>query len=923
MERSFKRRVFFIALLTGLFFVCNPGPVYAVEQPQVVKVAFPESEGLSETHEDGTRSGVFYEWLIEIAKYTGWEYEFIEGDTQDLIMSLNSGEIDLMCGMYYFDSLAEIYNYPRYSTGYSTSLLIKRIDDSSVQSFDMSTLNGKKIGVLKRAIHKISRLEYFLSYNSADCELVYYDDEGEMAEALDEGELDLLLGGDSYITPERAVAAQVGGEPYYIVVRKDDMKLFGQLDNAIAQIYTANPNFADELQAKYFYDYYDTPFYLTEEENSYIKSALPIRVALLKDRYPLNYTRDGNYMGICQDTFALIAEKTGLEFEFIYLDNYQEMINLVTSGGAELAGFFMDEENKAQDMGLVLTKSFVSLDQVVLKNKSVSFPDDDLTVAVVEGRSVPNEIVPRDVCYYETSGDCVNAVETGEADVTFITSAFVEDLFYRSFYTQLTIVASNTNETHISIAMPKPVDVQLFSIINKAINSIPNGAMETIISRNLMSKGESNMTLKSLIYSNPIVVVVIFGVFLSLVAMLVIFYGRFKMKNRLMEVQLEKANESNQAKSEFLSRMSHEIRTPMNAIIGLTQIALRSEDMSEALSVQLEEIQNSSQYLLSLVNDILDMSKIESSKMNLKPAPFMPRALIEQAESMMRVQAEKQNITIVFECDIQNEFFIGDMLRIKQVVVNLLSNAIKFTNPGGRVVVTLKELEQNEQEAKLFFSVKDDGIGIDKKDADLIFKSYEQCGGKQAGQGTGLGLPISRNLVQLMGGELSVNSSLGQGAEFFFSIWLPFSEPFEEEMVIHTKNEYDISDLRILLAEDNDINAKIVTFLLEKRDVRVERAVDGQAAVDMFAAQSVGYYDLILMDIQMPVKSGLAATEEIRKMDRQDAKKIPIVAMTANTFREDEDKAMEVGMNGFIPKPFNVERLYYVLETCTLQKESD
>lgn len=385
------------------------------------------------------------------------------------------------------------------------------------------------------------------------------------------------------------------------------------------------------------------------------------------------------------------------------------------------------------------------------------------------------------------------------------------------------------------------------------------------------------------------------------------------MKNRLIKVELQKEIESSQAKSEFLSQMSHEIRTPMNAIIGLTQIALRAKDTPPALVGQLKEIQTSSQFLLSLVNDILDITKIENSKMKISPVPFGPRNLMEQAESMIRIQAEKKNIQMVFKCDLQHEYFVGDALRIKQVIINLLSNAVKFTDTNGKIVLSLSEVSQKGEESELLFSVKDNGIGIAKNDLELIFQSFEQVTGvNRLGQGTGLGLTISSNLVKLMGGNLSVASIVGQGSEFFFSLWLPQSESVEAPALEENETP-DLSGIRVLLAEDNSLNAEIVICMLEDEGVIVDHAVDGQVVIDMFKAHPEGYYNIILMDIQMPVKSGLAAAMEIRRLNRPDAQKIPIVAMTANTFKEDKDKAMEAGMNGFIAKPFRVEELYQII----------
>lgn len=912
--KGFAVLVLAFFILLGHFSSITAHAAPAEKERKTVKVAFAQSSGLSETHEDGTRSGVFYDWFIEIAKYTGWDYEFVEAEPDVLMTMLNNGEVDLMAGMYYMVSKETDYGYPSYSIGHSDSLLIKRKNDSRIQGFDLGTINDKTIGVFKIAAKKIAQLEYFMSYNTISCNLEYFEDADEMALALDRGEVDLILDNSNSVTESRAVAAQLGGEPYYIVTKPDAPELLKELDEAIVNIYMANPNYASEVYASHFPEYYDNIFYLTDDELEFVQNSSPIRVAMLKERYPLNYIRKNEMKGICKDTFELLSSQTGLEFEFVYAETYQEVLEMVSSGEADIIGAFMDEEYVAQNLKMILTKSYVSLDEVIIKNKKVSYPSDNLRLALIEGRSVPEEILSGQVTYYKNYAECIDAIEAGESDIVFIPTSFVEDLLYRNYYTQVAIVSTNAAKTPISIALPSGSDVLLYAILNKAINCIPHGEMENIMSKNLLSMEETQMTLKAFIYSNPLTVIIICVLFFFLVAVMILLYGNFRMKNRLIKVELQKEIESSQAKSEFLSQMSHEIRTPMNAIIGLTQIALRAKDTPPALVGQLKEIQTSSQFLLSLVNDILDITKIENSKMKISPVPFGPRNLMEQAESMIRIQAEKKNIQVVFNCDLQHEYFVGDALRIKQVIINLLSNAVKFTDTNGKIVLSLSEVSQKGEESELLFSVKDNGIGIAKNDLELIFQSFEQVTGvNRLGQGTGLGLTISSNLVKLMGGNLSVASIVGQGSEFFFSLWLPQSESVEAPALEENETP-DLSGIRVLLAEDNSLNAEIVICMLEDEGVIVDHAADGQVVIDMFKAHPEGYYNIILMDIQMPVKSGLAASMEIRRLNRPDAQKIPIVAMTANTFKEDKDKAMEAGMNGFIAKPFRVEELYQIID---------
>lgn len=914
-------RLLMILVIITLVSSAGIAQAAAFQEPQIVRVGFPPSEGMSEIHEDGTKSGITYDWLVEIAKYTGWKYEFVVAPIEELLVMMEEGRLDLMGGMYKMDEFEVEYFYPSYVEGTNYSLLLARKGNTELKSFDLNTFNGAEIGVYAKAEEKIQQLKYFLEYNSLSCDIRYYEEGSEFEQALDKEEVDLLLGNDADLTSDYFVAAKLTGQPYYIVARKELTEISRQLDLAIKEIYMANPNFAAEAYAANFPSFYENSILLTEEEQDFVERAEPIRVALIRERYPLNYSREGIDQGICRDVFKLISERTGLEFKFLYAENYQEMLDLVNQGEADLASSFMDGEFCAETYDMVLTKKYAELDEVILKNKMSDYPSDEAVLAIVEGRCTPVGVRQDKVRYYSTYAECVDAIERREADYSFIPSSFVEDLFYKNYYSQVTIVSSYDSKSNVSIAVPKPVPIRLYALINKAVNSISDIEMENIIYKNLISLGEKNLSILSIIYANPVTSIIVCVTFIFLVILMIFLFAMFKMKNRLMKEKLQRAEEASKAKSDFLSQMSHEIRTPMNAIIGLTQLARNSEDVTAPMDRRLEKIDTAAQFLLSLVNDILDMAKIESNKMRLNPVPFRMKDLLRQIESMILIQADKKNIRMEIQFTIEDELFVGDSVRLKQVMINLLSNALKFTEPGGVITLKLEECERNSEMARLRFSVADNGVGIEKHDMERIFQSFEQVSGElQTNHGTGLGLVISSNLVRLMGGELSVQSEPGKGSEFYFSIWLPLCKEIE---IMEKKGKESYSSLRglhLLLAEDNELNAEIVMALLEMNQISVDWVCDGNQAVEAYKKHPEGYYGAILMDIQMPVKDGLRATKEIRAMERPDAGQIPIIAMTANTFQEDQDKAMDAGMNGFVPKPFDVKQLYQILAYCMNKK---
>ena len=375
---------------------------------------------------------------------------------------------------------------------------------------------------------------------------------------------------------------------------------------------------------------------------------------------------------------------------------------------------------------------------------------------------------------------------------------------------------------------------------------------------------------------------------------------------------------ASKAKSEFLSRMSHEIRTPMNGIIGMTEIALQKNQGQERIMDCLQKIQSSSNYLLSLINDILDMSKIESGKMKLEPFNFSMRENLDTIKELIRPQAEAKNISFVQDIRLDHSFFVADGVRISQVLINLLGNAVKFTPAGGRVTLWVEESQSSQGEGQeggkslVSFAVSDTGVGIVKEDQERVFRSFEQASGRNPSkyQGTGLGLSISSSLIQMMGSSIRLDSEPGKGSRFSFSIWLDHGEDTEKKEM---QDEISFEGYHILVVEDNEINSEIARCLLEERGFQVDCAYDGAQAVERIRDTAPGTYDVILMDIMMPVMDGLDATRAIRAMERPDCHSIPIVAMSANAFDDDLKKSVECGMNGHLSKPVQVNKLYQML----------
>ncbi len=416
----------------------------------------------------------------------------------------------------------------------------------------------------------------------------------------------------------------------------------------------------------------------------------------------------------------------------------------------------------------------------------------------------------------------------------------------------------------------------------------------------------------------------------SVLVLIVIIFFVYLMNLRAHSKQLEVARESaekaqkaaeeaSMAKSEFLSRMSHEIRTPMNGIIGMTEIARQHTSDSEKIEDCLKKVSLSSKHLMSLINDVLDMSKIESGKIQIKNEIFNLMLFLKNIENIYSVQMNEKGISFVISVFGQiNEFIMGDSLRLNQILSNLLSNAIKFTPAGGKIILGVSELKREGSTVLLRFSVKDTGIGIKEENLEKIFEAFEQENAEISHKfgGTGLGLSIVRRFSELMGGCVTVHSKYGKGSEF--EVQLPFTVTENSQMIDWKADEspdieaaenktYDFKGKHILLAEDIELNREIAIELLGTvTGAIIDEAEDGEKAVELFGKSEVNYYDLILMDIQMPQMDGFEATRRIRAMERLDAASVPIFAMTANAFAEDEEKSRQAGMNAHLSKPLEI-----------------
>lgn len=926
MKIHFNKKFYLFAAICLILILLpydNCIPIFAQSQSEsevkTLTVAFPDAPGYSQTRADGTRYGLVVDYLNEIAKYTNWEYEYIDIPDNTSMERFKAGEFDLIGGVYYSPVLEEYFAYPDFTTGYSRAYLMADKNDYSLKTYDLNSLNGKTIGIYENATENIRRLENFLTANNIECNLKFYtfdqlDEDGTVFSYLEKGEIDLAL--CSIIDPSLPykVITYFDSQPHYIVTYAGNEEILAELNMALEKILDSNPNFAHECFDKNFSTSTKGDTQFTQHELDYIKEHPEITVALPKSWHPMCCldSDDQLHNGIVPDILDNISSYSGLKFEYKFTSNYNEAIELVQNGNADMLGFFLDSEEESHKKGLVLSSSYATMNNILLVNNASEYPGNNIRCALIDGRTLPSNIYAKEFIYYDSVNAALEAVNNGEVDMFYGLSSRLESAFQNCRSINITPLTIANNSSNICFAIKQPADTTLLTILNKSVNHISQTEKDAIMQQNLISIGVNNFSLSTFLYNQPVLFISIVTIVVILIVISVILFARSRIRTAVMQANLERAQAENQAKGDFLSRMSHEIRTPMNAIVGLADLTTKMDNVPDDVRDNLNKINASSRYMLNLISNILDMSRIENGMLNITVELFSLKKVIDELNDMMTSEAKRRNIRFIKNISYEHEYFMGDALRLQQVLMNLVTNAFKFTPAKGTVTLTLHENYLSDTHSSIYVCVKDTGIGIPANEHERIFETFEQLGPSQSKiQGTGLGLPICNNIVKLMEGKLEVKSSPNAGSEFFFTIPLPHCEPpCEEELTIE---DGVLSGMHILLVEDNDLNAEVATKLLEFQAATVERVENGKQAVELFNSRRPETFFAILMDIRMPIMNGIDATKAIRALPRNDASKIPIIAMTANAFETECSDALDAGMNEFITKPIDLNRLCNVL----------
>lgn len=953
MQEGYKRAGMLAAAVCCALGLFSSVPLQAkelkTETERVVRVGYIDYAGYIEETEDGSYEGYGVEYLEEIADYTGWQYEYVYDSWENHLESLKSGDIDLLCHAQKTSEREEVYLFSKYSIGAESSVLYVRKDDDRYYYNDFEAFDGMKIAVLADS-YQSSDFFLYAQKKGFTYTSVTYGTEDQCFLALDAGEVDAVAMGSLALHSDYKVICRFGSDPFYFMTGKNNQDLMDELDDALGQITATGSSLQADLYQKYYADAVaQQDVILTREEAEYIAGAGTIQVAFIPSRKPYSYLNDeGEITGITVDIMKLIEERSGLDFEYVMMPSGTR-VDEYLSGNPDtfVAGVLVDNQlfhNGAYTVSDVMQSDDVAL--VCQNGKEYSLDATNQSYKLAIPRSymaledyINNNYPQFEVMLCDDTEACLRMVVKGEADFAAQNVNVLEPHLSNPHFEKLTIVPTffmDENSGIVSVRTDEHITVT--NIMNRCIASITSKELAQLTVDHTVANAYQ-FTLGDMLYRfrYPFIAIGVLATMLAVELLLIYFmrrrnYRRLEEKNLQLGEAVAQANQANEAKSQFLARMSHEIRTPMNAIVGLTELARRHKDEPEHMVEYLDKIETSSHVLLGIINDVLDVSAIESNKLKIAQESFVLREILESIYTVYSTQCKQKGVAFEMNAgDIRHNYLRGDSLRMNQVLLNLISNAYKFTPEGGKITVTVQELSEKGEKAYFKFTVADTGEGMTEEMIGRLFRPFEQEAADTAQKhgGSGLGLSIAKNLVELMGGSIFCQSEKGKGTTFTVSV------PFQLDETAQSKEEvcevqqtkelddvYDFTGYKILLAEDTEMNAEIAKELLELVNMDVDHAWNGKEAVEIFAAASPGTYVAVLMDVQMPVMNGYEAVTAIRALDHADAETMPIYAMTANAFTEDVSAALNAGMNGHLAKPIDTKALYETMRKAVIYQEN-
>ncbi|NLZ68196.1 MAG: transporter substrate-binding domain-containing protein [Spirochaetales bacterium] len=892
------------------------------DEEKLVRVGCVDIENFLEFDDQGNIYGYGADYLDEIAKYTSWKYEYLPGTWSECLEYLKEGKIDLLLPSEYTEERAKEFAFSSVSCCIDYAALLTNQDNTTFFFEDPTSYENITVGMIIDNSLNIF-FEQYAKENNLTYSVKYYNSSIKLNRALAKGEVDAIVNGNLSITDNQKLLAKFDFMPAYFMTNKNNTKLLRELNDALYQINLENPYFSATLIEKY-YSYSIVKSY-TREETEYAKSLAQVNIVCDINNYPFEWydTKEKKFKGVNIEILDLIAKKSGLTFNYIYTSSLKDSWTLIKEGKSDvISGVFIDK-SISQDYNVEpSTRYTYERYSVATKEGRVTRGEDALTVAIKSSfiglkRYLEVNYPNCNIVTAKDTSECLALVLEDKVDIALVETLLLQSYSNYHLDSKLMIIPGLyiTIPIYLGISTDKPEILK--SILNKAISAITPAELDSFYALNMNSYHEQ-FSLKNIILNKPIeATLIILSVLLLVIIIIILFHLNkltIKQAKALKEknLQLEAAN---QAKSKFLSRMSHDMRTPMNGILGLLDLTLEENELTGEVKDNITQAKQAGKYLLSLINDTLDVNKIEQGTLKINYEVIDAKELLNSILLIAKLNEEKKNITInVKTINIDLCYIKTDWLRLQQIFLNLLSNAIKFTSYGGRVDFTIECLERKEGIAYDKMTIKDNGIGIGPEFLPKLFEPYTQEHNEATAfnNGSGLGLAIVKSLVDLLGGRVSVKSEKGKGTEFVLYLNFERIENYRGDKAI-TFDTKALADKKVLLCEDHPLNVQIMTKILNKVGVTVVKAANGLIGKQQFEESAINEFDAIIMDIRMPVMDGIEAAKAIRCLKREDAKKVPIIAVSANAFAEDVKTSLEAGMNAHIAKPITATVLYKAL----------
>ena len=920
-----------LCLLIGIclvFSLCVPSIAHA-QEIKTVRVGYYENEVFQEGAQEGAvKTGYAYEYYRKLAEYTGWKYNYVYGSFADLYQMLLDGEIDLLAGLARREDRLGLIGYPEAAMGHESYNLVKHEGDTEI-NVDPATLEGKKIGVMESAL--VDALHQFLDTHGVKATVITFPDYDSLFTSFNAGELDVLAGeGDSGFSVENAVILySFGASDYYLVVNIGRPDLLEQLNTAQTLLAVEEPNYLNSLSTRYYSGSLASRAHSTAE-TEWLEAHNELRVGYLEKYLPYSDTDDnGQATGIVTDVTEQMLKSLNIDtlsVSYHGYQNYDDMIADLVAGAIDTAfpvggGLYYSEESGIYQSNPVVSAAT----EIVFKGE---FRRDNISHFAVNENNrmqyyyVRTHFPDAQITFYPSANDCLDAVVAGQEDATTLNGLRANDMLKNTRYESLSLLQlSQSDDRCYGVAMGNE---GLLKLLNRGINVLGIDYGQNQAYR--YADGLYSYSFFDLVRQH--LGIFILGI-LAIAAVIIFLLLRDNQRSRTQirekenaRIELEEkqralsdaliaAEHANRAKTDFLNNMSHDIRTPMNAIIGFTALAASHMDHPEQVKDYLQKITVSSQHLLSLINDVLDMSRIESGKVTIEEANVHLPDVIHDLRTIIQANiTAKQQELLIDTQDVKHEDIITDKLRLNQVLLNILSNAIKFTPVGGTIRFRLAEEPSPRADiANYVFRIKDNGIGMSEEFQKTIFEAFtrERTSTVSGTQGTGLGMAITKNIVDMMGGTISVWSEEGKGSEFVVRLPCKIGESEAQAAKIP-----ELQGLRALVADDDTNSCLSVSAMLRDIGMRPDWTNYGKEAVIRAkeAKDQGDEFKVYIIDWMMPDLNGIETVRRIRRIVGDDA---PIIILTAYDWSDIEDEAREAGVTAFCSKPIFMSELRSVL----------